>query len=75
VSQLPQSQTAVRFLDEAEVQRALQLEALLPAMERALIDFSASRVGNLGADHMRYGNFSTVIITRGRKMSSASVTA
>src|ERR1035438_7735000 len=30
VSQLPQSQTAVRFLDEAEVQRALQLEALLP---------------------------------------------
>jgi len=37
----PQS---VRFFDEAAVQRALHLDALLPAMERALIDFSAGRV-------------------------------
>jgi ornithine cyclodeaminase/alanine dehydrogenase-like protein (mu-crystallin family) len=37
----PQS---VRFFDEAAVQRALPLEALLPAMERALIDFSGGRV-------------------------------
>ena len=37
----PQS---VRFFDEAAVQRALHLDALLPSMERALIDFSAGRV-------------------------------
>ena len=42
--QLPRSQTAVPFFDEAAVQRVLRLEALLPAMERALIDFSAGRV-------------------------------
>jgi thiomorpholine-carboxylate dehydrogenase len=36
-------QTAVPFFDEATVQRVLHLEALLPAMERALIDFSAGR--------------------------------
>ncbi len=37
-------QTAVPFFDEAAVQRVLHLEALLPAMEDALIDFSAGRV-------------------------------
>ena len=44
VNQLSHSQTAVPFFDEAEVQRVLHLEALIPAMERALIDFSAGRV-------------------------------
>jgi ornithine cyclodeaminase/alanine dehydrogenase-like protein (mu-crystallin family) len=44
MSQLSPSQTAVPFFDEATVQRVLQLEALLPAMEGALIDFSAGRV-------------------------------
>ncbi len=37
-------QTAVPFFDEAAVQRVLRLDALLPAMEHALIDFSAGRV-------------------------------
>ncbi len=41
-SELPQP--AVPFFDEAAVQPVLRLEALLPAMERALIDFSAGRV-------------------------------
>jgi ornithine cyclodeaminase/alanine dehydrogenase-like protein (mu-crystallin family) len=44
MNQFPQSQSAVRFFDEAYIQRVLQLEALLPAMEQALIDFSAGRV-------------------------------
>ncbi len=44
MNHLPGSQTAVPFYDEADVQRVLRLEALLPAMERALIDFSADRV-------------------------------
>jgi thiomorpholine-carboxylate dehydrogenase len=44
MNQLPQSPTAVRFFDEAAIQPVLRLEALLPAMERALIDFSAGRV-------------------------------
>jgi ornithine cyclodeaminase/alanine dehydrogenase-like protein (mu-crystallin family) len=35
---------AVPFLDEAAVRRVLRLEDLIPAMERALIDFSAGRV-------------------------------
>lgn len=34
----------VRFLDEAAVRRALKLEQLIPAMERALADFSSGRV-------------------------------
>ena len=44
MNQLPQSPTAVRFFDEAAIQPVLRLEALLPVMERALIDFSAGRV-------------------------------
>ncbi len=44
MNQLPHPQPAVPFFDEAAVQRVLRLEALLPAMERALIDFSAGRV-------------------------------
>ena len=44
MNQLPHSQSAVPFFDEAEIQRVLHLEALLPAMEQALIDFSAGRV-------------------------------
>ena len=44
MNHLPHPPTAVPFLDEAAVQRVLRLEALLPAMERALIDFSAGRV-------------------------------
>ena len=43
MDQIPRPQS-VRFFDEAAVQRALHLDALLPAMERALIDFSAGRV-------------------------------
>jgi ornithine cyclodeaminase/alanine dehydrogenase-like protein (mu-crystallin family) len=35
---------AVPFLDEAAVRGVLRLEDLIPAMERALIDFSAGRV-------------------------------
>jgi len=35
---------SVPFLDEATVRRVLRLEDLIPAMERALIDFSAGRV-------------------------------
>src|ERR1019366_1967403 len=44
MNQIPQSQTPVRFFDETDIQRVLQLEALLPAMEQAPIDFSAGRV-------------------------------
>jgi thiomorpholine-carboxylate dehydrogenase len=44
MNQLPHSQTAVPFFDEADIQRVLHLEALIPAMERALRDFSAGRV-------------------------------
>ena len=43
MDQIPRPQS-VRFLDETAVQRALHLDALLPSMERALIDFSAGRV-------------------------------
>ena len=43
MDQIPRPQN-VRFFDEAAVQRAVHLDALLPAMERALIDFSAGRV-------------------------------
>ncbi len=35
---------AVSFLDEAAIRSVLRLEDLIPAMERALIDFSAGRV-------------------------------
>lgn len=44
MNQLFRPQNAVPFFDEAEVQRVLLVEALIPAMERALIDFSAGRV-------------------------------
>ncbi len=44
MNQLPPSQTAVPFFDEGAVRRVLDLEALLPVMERALIDFSSGRV-------------------------------
>jgi ornithine cyclodeaminase/alanine dehydrogenase-like protein (mu-crystallin family) len=44
MNQLPYPQSAVPFFDESAVQRVLHLEALIPAMERALIDFSAGRV-------------------------------
>ena len=40
----PHSAPQVRFLDEAAVRSRLRLEDLIPAMERALIDFSAGRV-------------------------------
>jgi thiomorpholine-carboxylate dehydrogenase len=46
MNQLSHPQSTVPFFDEAEVQRVLLLEALIPAMERALIDFSAGRVLN-----------------------------
>ena len=38
------STPAVPFLDEAAIGRVLRLEDLIPAMERALIDFSSGRV-------------------------------
>jgi thiomorpholine-carboxylate dehydrogenase len=37
-------ESAVPFLDEAAIRRVLQLEDLIPAIERALIDFSLGRV-------------------------------
>jgi hypothetical protein len=37
-------QTTPIFLDEAAVRRHLRMADLLPAMERALIDFSARKV-------------------------------
>jgi thiomorpholine-carboxylate dehydrogenase len=36
---------ALPFLDESDIQPLLRLEDLIPAMEQALIDFSAGRVG------------------------------
>ena len=44
MNQVSHPHTPVPFFDEAEVQRVLHLEALIPAMEQALIDFSAGRV-------------------------------
>ena len=38
------SRNDVQFLDEAAVRPLLRLEDLIPAMERALIDFSAGRI-------------------------------
>ena len=38
------SVTSVPFLDEAAIRSVLRLQDLIPAMERALIDFSAGRV-------------------------------
>ncbi len=40
----PRSAPAIRFLDEEAIRPLLHLEDLIPAMERALIDFSAGRV-------------------------------
>ena len=40
---MPSSAPAVPFLDEAAIRRVLRLEDLIPAMERALIDFSSGR--------------------------------
>ncbi len=40
----PHGDAAVPFLDEAAIRPLLRLEELIPAMERALIDFSAGRV-------------------------------
>ncbi len=44
MSQFPHPQSAGPFFDEAAVQRVLRPEALIPAMEHALIDFSAGKV-------------------------------
>jgi thiomorpholine-carboxylate dehydrogenase len=44
VSNPPNPAPAVPFLDEASIRRVLRLEDLIPAMERALMDFSAGRV-------------------------------
>src|SRR5271165_3639093 len=41
---MPSSAPAVPILDEAAIRRVLRMEDLIPAMERALIDFSAGRV-------------------------------
>ncbi len=38
------SRSAVPFFDEAAVRRVLHMEALIPAMERALVDFSTGKV-------------------------------
>ncbi|MGA2902834.1 MAG: ornithine cyclodeaminase family protein [Candidatus Korobacteraceae bacterium] len=42
--QFPNSAAPVRFLDEAAIRPLLSFEALIPAMQRALSDFSAGRV-------------------------------
>jgi len=44
VNEPPDPATAVPLLDESAISRVLRLEELIPAMERALIDFSAGRV-------------------------------
>lgn len=44
MTQLANSAAPVRFLDESAVRSLLSFEALLPAMQRALIDFSAGHV-------------------------------
>ena len=44
MTQAPKPGPAIPFLDEAAIQQVLCLEDLIPAMERALIDFSAGRV-------------------------------
>ncbi len=44
VSQLSHSGPAVPFFDEAAIRQLLRMEDLIPAMEQALIDFSARRV-------------------------------
>ncbi len=44
MNQLPYSQPGVPFFDEAAVQRLLQPGELLPALERAFIDFSAGKL-------------------------------
>jgi len=44
MSQVPNSTVPVRFLDEAAIRQLLSFEALIPAMARSLIDFSAGRV-------------------------------
>lgn len=43
MTQLANFATPLRFLDEAVIRPLLRFEALIPAMERALIDFSAGR--------------------------------
>ena len=40
----PKKSSSVPFLDEAAVARVLRMEELIPAMERALADFSSGRV-------------------------------
>ena len=40
----PGNATPVRFLDEATIRQLLSFETLIPAMQRALIDFSAGSV-------------------------------
>ena len=42
--ELRKSAPSIRFLDEETIRPLLRLEDLIPAMERALIDFSAGRV-------------------------------
>ena len=44
VGETHENEPFLPFLDEAAVSRVLRLEDLLPAMERALVDFSAGRV-------------------------------
>ena len=44
VSRTPHPDQPVPFLDEAAIRGVLRMEDLIPAMERALIDFSAGRV-------------------------------
>jgi thiomorpholine-carboxylate dehydrogenase len=44
MTQLSNSAAPVRFLDEATIHPCLSIEALIPVMQRALIDFSTERV-------------------------------
>jgi len=44
VNESPNPESALPFFDEAAIRGVLRLEDLIPAMERALIDFSAGRV-------------------------------
>ena len=44
MNESPNPESALPFFDEAAIRGVLRLEDLIPAMERALIDFSAGRV-------------------------------
>ena len=51
MDQLANSAAPIRFVDEDTIRPLLRLKDLIPAMERALADFSAGRVVAAGSQH------------------------